>query len=205
VQPLEARKNPLWWYTGEKDVDRISRDLSVKDLEKFVRRFSSLIKKDGVPTSCRVKPYISSHALPEVSNLSLSFLTAILFHVILVLMYCLFDRTMKLFLLFLPCLRVEKWMSEPSLLTSRKNPLALEQKSRDLTNPWLPLKEKLHPRLPSQPIHLLPLFHQGTREKEVMLKTPAPPSLAVRLSKKLLQRGLLPKKRGPSTLTMMPS
>jgi hypothetical protein len=68
VQPLQARKNPLWSYSGEKDVDRISKDLSVKDLEKFIRRFSSLSKKDGVPTSCRVEPYSGSHALPEVSN-----------------------------------------------------------------------------------------------------------------------------------------
>jgi hypothetical protein len=83
--------------------------------------------------------------------------------------------------------------------------LALRVKSRDLINPRLPLKEKLHPRLPSQPIHFLPLFRQGTKGKEVMLKTSAPPSLAVHLSKKLLQRGLLPKKRGASMLTMMPS
>jgi hypothetical protein len=44
VQPLQARKNPLWMYVGEEDVDRVSKDLSVKDLEKLVRRFSSLSK-----------------------------------------------------------------------------------------------------------------------------------------------------------------
>jgi hypothetical protein len=32
VQPLQARKNSLWMYPGEKDVDRVSKDLSVKDL-----------------------------------------------------------------------------------------------------------------------------------------------------------------------------
>ncbi|KAK1693004.1 hypothetical protein QYE76_009701 [Lolium multiflorum] len=65
VQPLQARKNPLWMYAGEKDVDRVSKDLSVKDLERLIRRFSSLSKKYEVPTSCRVEPYNGSHALPE--------------------------------------------------------------------------------------------------------------------------------------------
>jgi hypothetical protein len=68
VQPLQARKNPLWMYAGEEDADRPSKDLSVKDLEKLIRRFSSLSKEHGVPTSCRVEPYSGNHALPEVSN-----------------------------------------------------------------------------------------------------------------------------------------
>ncbi|KAM0841830.1 hypothetical protein ACQ4PT_058769 [Festuca glaucescens] len=65
VQPLQARKNPLWMYTGAKDVDRISDDLSVKDLEKLVRRFTSLNKNHEVPSSCRVEPFSGSHALPK--------------------------------------------------------------------------------------------------------------------------------------------
>ncbi|KAK1642426.1 hypothetical protein QYE76_060231 [Lolium multiflorum] len=65
VQPLQARKFPLWKYTGDEDVDRLSADLEVKDLEKLVRKFSSLSKKDSVPSSCRVKPYIADNALPE--------------------------------------------------------------------------------------------------------------------------------------------
>ncbi|KAK1682061.1 hypothetical protein QYE76_042909 [Lolium multiflorum] len=65
VQPLQARKNPLWMYSGAKDVDRFSKDLSVKDLEKLVRRFTSLNKNHEVPSSCRVKPYSANHALPE--------------------------------------------------------------------------------------------------------------------------------------------
>ncbi|KAK1628870.1 hypothetical protein QYE76_003185 [Lolium multiflorum] len=65
VQPLQARKNPMWLYAGEKDVDRISKDLSVKDLEKLVRRVSSLSKKDLVPTSCHVEPYSGAHTLPK--------------------------------------------------------------------------------------------------------------------------------------------
>ena len=66
VQPLQARKNPLWMYAGEKDADRLSTDLSVKDLEKLIRRISSLSKKDPIPSSCRVEPYSSTNALPQV-------------------------------------------------------------------------------------------------------------------------------------------
>ncbi|KAK1697597.1 hypothetical protein QYE76_014294 [Lolium multiflorum] len=40
-------------------------DLSVKDLEKLVRKISSLSKKDTVPSSCRVTPYSSANALPK--------------------------------------------------------------------------------------------------------------------------------------------
>ncbi|KAK1604246.1 hypothetical protein QYE76_027919 [Lolium multiflorum] len=35
VQPLQARKNPLWTYSGKNDANRISGDLSTKDLEKL--------------------------------------------------------------------------------------------------------------------------------------------------------------------------
>ncbi|KAK1605367.1 hypothetical protein QYE76_029040 [Lolium multiflorum] len=65
IQPLQARKNPLWKYSGEEDVDRLSKDLSVKDLEKLVRRISSLSKKDAVPSTCRVEPYSGTNALPK--------------------------------------------------------------------------------------------------------------------------------------------
>ncbi|KAK1628118.1 hypothetical protein QYE76_002433 [Lolium multiflorum] len=109
VQPLQARKNPLWMYAGDKDADRISKDLSVKDLEKLVRRISSLSKKDTIPTSCRVEPYSGTNALPKVG----------------------------------------KSMNEPSLSTMRRVLLALRVKSRDLTNPRLPLKE-------SKSVHSLP-------------------------------------------------
>jgi hypothetical protein len=67
VQPLQARKNPLWKYAGDKDADRLSADLEVKDLEKLVRKISSLSKKDSVPSSCRVKPYSATNALPKVN------------------------------------------------------------------------------------------------------------------------------------------
>ncbi|KAK1692138.1 hypothetical protein QYE76_008835 [Lolium multiflorum] len=65
VQPLQARKNPLWMYADAKDVDRISKDLSVKDLERLVRRFTSLNKNHNIPSSYCVEPYSGSHALPE--------------------------------------------------------------------------------------------------------------------------------------------
>ncbi|KAK1664976.1 hypothetical protein QYE76_053135 [Lolium multiflorum] len=65
VQPLQARKNPLWMYAGEEDVDRMSADLSVKDLEKLVRKISSLNKRDTVPSTCRVVPFSGTNALPQ--------------------------------------------------------------------------------------------------------------------------------------------
>ncbi|KAK1663942.1 hypothetical protein QYE76_052101 [Lolium multiflorum] len=65
VQPLQARKYPLWNYAGDEDIDRLSTDLEVKDLEKLVRKISSLSKKDSVPSSCRVKPYSATNALPK--------------------------------------------------------------------------------------------------------------------------------------------
>jgi hypothetical protein len=67
VQPLQARKRPLWKYSGATDVDRLSTDLEVKDLEKLVRKISSLSKKDPVPSSCRVKPFSATNPLPKVS------------------------------------------------------------------------------------------------------------------------------------------
>ncbi|KAK1678045.1 hypothetical protein QYE76_038893 [Lolium multiflorum] len=48
VQPLQARKNPFWKYTGEKDVDMLSKDLPLKDFEKLIRKISSL--NDTSPT-----------------------------------------------------------------------------------------------------------------------------------------------------------
>ncbi|KAK1610090.1 hypothetical protein QYE76_033763 [Lolium multiflorum] len=65
VQPLQARKNPLRMYSGAEDADRISDNLFVKDLEKLVRRFTSLNKNHEVPSSYRVEPFSGSHALPK--------------------------------------------------------------------------------------------------------------------------------------------
>ncbi|KAK1684753.1 hypothetical protein QYE76_045601 [Lolium multiflorum] len=44
---------------------RLSKDLSVKDLEKLIRRISSLSKKDPIPSSCRVEPYSATNPLPQ--------------------------------------------------------------------------------------------------------------------------------------------
>ncbi|KAK1669262.1 hypothetical protein QYE76_057421 [Lolium multiflorum] len=38
---------------------------SVKDLEKLIRRISSLSKKDPIPSSCRVEPYSAANPLPQ--------------------------------------------------------------------------------------------------------------------------------------------
>ncbi|KAK1607690.1 hypothetical protein QYE76_031363 [Lolium multiflorum] len=65
VQPLQARKNPLWMYAGDEDVERLSKDLPVKDLEKLIQRISKLNKKDTIPSSCHVKPFSSTNPLPE--------------------------------------------------------------------------------------------------------------------------------------------
>nr|XP_051201114.1 uncharacterized protein LOC127314651 [Lolium perenne] len=65
VQPLQARKYPLWKYAGDKDVDRLSVNLEVKDLEKLVRKISSLSKKDAIPSSCRVTPFSAANPLSK--------------------------------------------------------------------------------------------------------------------------------------------
>ncbi|KAK1686316.1 hypothetical protein QYE76_047164 [Lolium multiflorum] len=65
VGDVSPRKNPIWMYAGNEDVDRLSTDLSVKDLEKLVRKISSLNKKDTVPSTCRVTPYNATNALPQ--------------------------------------------------------------------------------------------------------------------------------------------
>ncbi|KAK1662623.1 hypothetical protein QYE76_050782 [Lolium multiflorum] len=53
-------------YAGEEDVEALQRP-SVKDLEKLIRRISSLSKKDTIPSSCRVEPYSGTNALPKPS------------------------------------------------------------------------------------------------------------------------------------------
>ncbi|KAM0929881.1 hypothetical protein ACQ4PT_001336 [Festuca glaucescens] len=68
LQPLKARKNPLWLYSGAEDADRVSDDLPLKDLEKLVRRFTSLSKNNEVPSSCRVEPFSGNHAPPDDSE-----------------------------------------------------------------------------------------------------------------------------------------
>jgi hypothetical protein len=69
IQPVQACSGPLWLYFGAGDAARISEDLHVEDLEKLVRRFTSLSKKVEVPASCRVKIFSGPCTLPSVSFL----------------------------------------------------------------------------------------------------------------------------------------
>ncbi|KAK1617237.1 hypothetical protein QYE76_022754 [Lolium multiflorum] len=63
VQPLQARKNPFWKYAGDEDTDRLSTNLEVKDLDRLIRKISSLKKKDSIPSTYRV--YSAANALPK--------------------------------------------------------------------------------------------------------------------------------------------
>ncbi|KAK1650422.1 hypothetical protein QYE76_068227 [Lolium multiflorum] len=65
VQPLQARKNPFWNYAGDEDTDRLSTNVEVKDLDRLIRKISSLKKKDSIPSTYRVKPYSATNALPK--------------------------------------------------------------------------------------------------------------------------------------------
>ncbi|KAK1553491.1 hypothetical protein QYE76_018668, partial [Lolium multiflorum] len=65
VQPLQARKNPFWNYAGDEDTDRLSTNLEVKDLDRLIRKISSLKKKDPIPSTYRIKPYSATNALPK--------------------------------------------------------------------------------------------------------------------------------------------
>ncbi|KAK1670787.1 hypothetical protein QYE76_058946 [Lolium multiflorum] len=47
------------------DSDKVSVELPLKDLEKLVRRFTSLSKNDNVPSSCRVESFSGTHDFPE--------------------------------------------------------------------------------------------------------------------------------------------
>ncbi|KAK1626938.1 hypothetical protein QYE76_001253 [Lolium multiflorum] len=65
VQPLQDRKNPFWKYAGDEDTDRLSTNLEVKDLDRLIRKISSLKKKDSIPSTYRVTPYSAANALPK--------------------------------------------------------------------------------------------------------------------------------------------
>ena len=186
-------------YAGDKDVDRLSVDLSVKDLEKLVRKISSLSKKDTVPSCCRVTPYSATNALPQVIYFSLSVCSLTSFFLIFVLLFLrlllliqipvdtfsILSRTTKLRRLFLPFPKVEK--SKNGLLspTTTRVLLDLRVKPRVLKNPWVPLKKNMNPRLPHRHTPSPPLFLQGTRERGTKLPIPAPPKPAHLLPKKL--------------------
>ncbi|KAK1666166.1 hypothetical protein QYE76_054325 [Lolium multiflorum] len=47
------------------DTDRLSTNLEVKDLDRLIRKISSLKKKDSIPSTYRVTPYSAANALPK--------------------------------------------------------------------------------------------------------------------------------------------
>jgi hypothetical protein len=175
VQPLQARKNPLWKYAGDNDVDRLSVDLPVKDLEKLVRKISSLSKKDPVPSSCRVKPYSAANALPKVTFVDSLFLFDILCITPLLTSLFALYRTIQILSLFLPFLKVGKSKNEPLSLMTTRMLLALIVNPQVLENLRDPLKRKLNPRVPPRHTLLLLLFLQRTKGRGLMSKIPAPP------------------------------
>jgi hypothetical protein len=108
------------------------------------------------------------------------------------------SRTTRLRRLFLPFPKMEMSKSAQSLPRTPRFLLNLRAKLRFLTNPWLPLKKKLNPRLRSPRSPFLPLFPRRNG-KGVTQKALAPPSLAALPSRRLLQEALLPRDRNPST------
>lgn len=211
MQPLQARKNPLWLYSCAEGTDRVSEDLSLKDLEKLVRRFTSLSKKSEVPSSCRVEPFSGVHALPFVSvfflRVLLLLLTAIVFSSGLIILSCsLADsacRITKLFLPFLHYLKVEMYPSEPSSLTTRKKLLFARANPQNLIRVRVPLtksrsKDKLLALL-IQTLLLLLLLRIITRGRETLTK-----KILARLNF-LYQppKNLLPKNKKSSTPSLL--
>ncbi|KAK1605088.1 hypothetical protein QYE76_028761 [Lolium multiflorum] len=138
VQPLQARKNPLWTYSGENDANRISSDLSAKDLEKLIRRVSRLAKKDPIPSSCRVEPYSSTNPLPENHPTMAS----------------------------LPPLPEDGEIEEQAIVAEdNQGSSILKVKSQVLTNLRLPMKKKLNLKPASRRNPFLLLFPQRTKGK----------------------------------------
>ncbi|KAK1613355.1 hypothetical protein QYE76_037028 [Lolium multiflorum] len=148
VQPLQARKNPFWNY-GDEDTDRLSTNLEVKDLDRLIRKISSLKKKDSIPSTYRVKPYSAANALPKNHPNLVS----------------------------LPPLPEGGEVEERAVISddnqdapSFANEPAESRKSRDLTKRRMSLKPLRRHNL------LLLLFLQRTKGKGMMPKIPAPPS-----------------------------
>ncbi|KAK1645827.1 hypothetical protein QYE76_063632 [Lolium multiflorum] len=53
VQPLQARKNPLWMYAGNKDLDRFSKDLSTEQPNTFASLTTHFIPKEDLGLALR--------------------------------------------------------------------------------------------------------------------------------------------------------
>ncbi|KAK1626240.1 hypothetical protein QYE76_000555 [Lolium multiflorum] len=166
VQPLQARKNPLWLYAGDKDIDRISEDLSVKDLEKLVRRVSSLSKKDSVPSSCRVEPFNSVNPLPKKRPVLSS----------------------------LPPLPEGGEVEDRAIVADDAQGTSRPESEIAGSHKSAGSSERETESEASESAHSLPssVSPPGARGKGVMSKTPAPPSLAGHLPSKLPLRRRVP-------------
>ncbi|KAK1603825.1 hypothetical protein QYE76_027498 [Lolium multiflorum] len=147
VQPLQARKNPLWKYAGDEDVDRLTVDLSVKDLEKLVWKISSLSKKDSVPSSCRVKPYSAANPLRENHPNLVS----------------------------LPPLPEGGEVEERAVVTDDNQGTSRPESEAAVVNLRHPLKKILNLKALPQSLLLLLLFLQGAKGGGLKSKIPAPP------------------------------
>ncbi|KAK1677294.1 hypothetical protein QYE76_038142 [Lolium multiflorum] len=149
VQPLQARKNPFWNYAGDEDADRLSTNLEVKDLDRLIRRISSLKKKDSIPSTYRVKPYSAAHALPK-------------------------DHPN---LVSLPPLPEGGDVEERAVISDDDNqmPPLLQMNPQNLENLRDPTKKRMSLKPLRRHNLLLLLFLQGTKGKGMMPKIPAPP------------------------------
>jgi hypothetical protein len=188
VQPIQAGTSPLWLYSGAGDATRISEDLSMKDLEKLVRRFTSLGKKSPVLSSCRVEPFSSTHALPTVS----AFLEFCCFYFsgvfnISTILTCDFIMQSHQVLSSLPLLpKVEMYLSERSSLMTRKKLLFATVNPRNLKRVWVHLigfRSQCMPlTLPKQTPFLLRLPQRNEKGKgETMKKALAHPNHTILL------------------------
>ncbi|KAK1609883.1 hypothetical protein QYE76_033556 [Lolium multiflorum] len=64
VQPLQARKNPFGIMLATR-TQLLVDESEVKDLDRLIRKISSLKKKDSIPSTYRVTPYSAANALPK--------------------------------------------------------------------------------------------------------------------------------------------
>ncbi|KAK1652539.1 hypothetical protein QYE76_070344 [Lolium multiflorum] len=165
MQPLQARKNPLWMYAGDEDVERLSTDLSAKDLEKLIRRISKLSKKDTIPTSCKVAPFCRANPLPE-GHLVLS---------------------------SLPPLPEGGEVEERAVVTDDNQGVFAPKVEPGIpTNLRLHLKKRLRPKFLRRRAHLFLLLLQRAKGKGMKPLTPASPKLILPVPKNL---HLMPRKK----------
>lgn len=70
VQPLQARSQPMWKYTGVDDATRVGKSVPEESsIIEAVRRFTKLGKNDNIPLKPLVKPLDASYKFEEVNFL----------------------------------------------------------------------------------------------------------------------------------------